>query len=157
VLTGVLISPQVRLAILQPAGGGDSQRVREGKSPEGAAGWRLIEVQPRRVVFEGANGQSTLDLRTFGASATDRDEIARAVPGARPPPPTATAAAAAAAASADAAAAVPPQNEQQRIEAIRKRIEARRAQLRTQQNRPQTPSPSSSLSPPSSSSSSSSE
>jgi general secretion pathway protein N len=154
VLTGVLISPQVRLAILQPTGGGDSQRVREGKSPEGAAGWRLIEVQPRRVVFEGANGQSTLDLRTFGASATDRDEIARAVPGARPPPPTATAAAAA---SADAAAAVPPQNEQQRIEAIRKRIEARRAQLRTQQNRPQTPSPSSSLSPPSSSSSSSSE
>lgn len=141
VLTGVLISPQVRLAILQPAGGGEPQRVREGKSPEGAAGWRLIEVQPRRAVFEGANGQSTLDLRTFGTSAEERAEIARAVPGARPPPP-----ASAAPAAATAADVAPPQNDQQRIEAIRKRIEARRAQLRAQQNSQQTPSSSSSSS-----------
>lgn len=125
VLTGVLISPQVQLAILQPTGGGESQRVQVGKSPEGAAGWRLVEVQPRRAVFEGGSGQSTLDLRTFGASDADREAIAQAAPGARPPP-----------AASDAAAAAPaaPQNEQQRIEAIRRRIEARRAQIRAQQN-----------------------
>ncbi|MBN8265628.1 MAG: general secretion pathway protein GspN, partial [Xanthomonadales bacterium] len=86
VLTGVLISPQVQLAILQPTGGGESQRVQVGKSPEGVAGWRLVEVQPRRAVFEGGSGQSTLELRTFGASDADREAIARAAPGARPPP-----------------------------------------------------------------------
>lgn len=125
VLTGVLISPQVQLAILQPTGGGESQRVQVGKSPEGVAGWRLVEVQPRRAVFEGGSGQSTLELRTFGASDADREAIARAAPGARPPP---------AASDAAPAPATSPQNEQQRIEAIRKRIEARRAQIRAQQN-----------------------
>lgn len=125
VLTGVLISPQVQLATLQPTGGGESQRVQVGKSPEGAAGWRLVEVQPRRAVFEGGGGQSTLELRTFGASDADREAIARAAPGARPPP---------AASDAAPAPATSPQNEQQRIEAIRKRIEARRAQIRAQQN-----------------------
>ena len=125
ILTGVLISPQVQLAVVQPTGGGNPQRVRVGKSPEGAAGWRLVEVQPRRAVFEGGGGQTTLELRTFGASDADREAIARAAPGARPPP---------AASDAAPTPATSPQNEQQRIEAIRKRIEARRAQIRAQQN-----------------------
>ena len=88
ILTGVLISPQVRLAVLQPSGGGEAQRVQVGKAPEGAAGWRLVDVQPRRVIFEGAGGQSTLDLRTFGgAGASDP----AAVPRASTPAPVATA------------------------------------------------------------------
>ena len=60
ILTGVLISPQVQLAVLQPSGGGEAQRVRVGKSPEGAAGWRLLEVQPRRAIFEGGSGEGRL-------------------------------------------------------------------------------------------------
>lgn len=124
ILTGVLISPQVRLAILQPHSGGESQRVQVGKSPEGAIGWRLVEVQPRRAIFEGAGGQATLDLRTFGSAGnpvmagqgTKRDgDSAQAIP----PPP-----------AGDEAG----QTEQQRIETIRKRIEARRAQMRAAQN-----------------------
>ena len=121
ILTGVLISPQVRLAIVQPTSGGEAQRVREGSTPEGANGWRLLEVQPRRVIFEGSSGQVTLDLRTFGGSAPPPVPIARN--------------------AADAASAVPPpppppvadqgpQSEAARIETIRRRIEARRAQLR---------------------------
>ena len=119
ILTGVLISPQVRLATLQPRGGGEPQRVREGSSPEGANGWRLLEVQPRRVVFEGSSGQVTLDLRTFGGSGQAPGAVAVPAAAVPPPPPVAQ--------GADAA---PPQSEAARIETIRRRIEARRAQLR---------------------------
>lgn len=119
ILTGTLITPTLRLAVLQPSAGGDAQRVREGEVPEGAAGWRLIEVQPRRAVFEGSGGQMTLDLRTFGApgappSATPAD----AGGGAAPAPD-----AAAAPAADDAATAA-------QVDDIRRRIEERRAQLR---------------------------
>lgn len=125
VLTGVLISPQVQLAVLQPSGGGDAQRVRVGSSPEGGAGWRLVEVQPRRAIFEGAGGQSALDLRTFGeaggpvATPVARPQPNAAVANAVPPPRPQT--------------ADEPQDEEARIDAIRKRIEARRAQLRAGQ------------------------
>ncbi|HWS78330.1 MAG TPA: hypothetical protein VN205_08145 [Thermomonas sp.] len=127
ILTGVLISPQVQLAVLQPSGGGDAQRVRVGKAPEGAAGWRLIEVQPRRAIFEGGGGQSALDLRTFGdagapaATAMPMGSPAPAPTVATAPPPR------------PEAAAEEPQNQEARIEAIRKRIEARRAQMRAGQ------------------------
>ena len=118
VLTGVLISPQVRLAILQPGNGGPAQRVREGAAPEGAAGWRLVEVQPRRVLFDGPGGRMALDLRVFGAPA--------------PPPAASVEAAPAAEPDADK-----PGDEQRRIDDLRRRIEARRAQL--QQQQPSTP------------------
>lgn len=127
-LTGVLISPQVRLAILQPAAGGESQRVRQGQAPEGAAGWTLVDVQPRRVVFEGGSGQMALELQPDAradAAATGTSDAAT--------PRAAAAAADAAARAADAAAdavASPAPDEQRRIEEIRRRIEARRAQLR---------------------------
>lgn len=125
-LTGVLISPQVRLAILTPAAGGESQRVREGDVPEGAAGWRLVEVQPRRVVLDGPGGQTTLEMRTFGVagmpSTAMRDADVRIDAAAPPPPPP-------------AAESAPAPDEARRIEDIRRRIEARRAQLRQQ---PQT-------------------
>lgn len=121
ILTGVLISPQVRLAIVQPTSGGEAQRVREGSTPEGANGWRLLEVQPRRVIFEGSGGQVTLDLRAFGGSGPAPTAVARnaadAAGTAPPPPPPPV---------ADQA----PQSEAARIETIRRRIEARRAQLR---------------------------
>lgn len=129
VLTGVLISPQVRLAILQPTAGGTSLRVREGAVPEGAPGWRLLEVQPRRAVFEGPGGQTTLDLRTFGVAGDPTP--ARAVDA----PQAATAAASAMRAASAADAAVDnaqASDDARRIEDIRRRIEARRAQLQSQ-------------------------
>lgn len=126
VLTGVLISPQVRLAILQPSGGGDSQRVREGAAPEGAADWRLLEVQPRRALFEGPGGQLALELRAFGVagSAEPRADVGTPRPMVLPPPqPDAPQVQAAREATPDDA---------RRIDDIRRRIEARRAQLRQQ-------------------------
>ena len=132
-LTGVLISPQVRLAILQPTGGGESQRVREGSAPEGAAGWRLVEVQPRKALFEGGNGQATLDLRAFGDAGALGGQVA-AMSAQPPPPPVPTVISAddrnaASAANAEGGRTAPV-DQQARIEAIRRRIEARRAQMR---------------------------
>ncbi|MBV2209734.1 MAG: hypothetical protein KUL77_09245 [Thermomonas sp.] len=120
-LTGVLISPNARLAMLQPSGGGDTQRVREGAEPEGATGWRLLEVQPRRAVFEGPGGQVTLDLRTQGGTgkATSMDAEAAAVGAVPPPPPPPPPSSAAS-------------TDQSRVEDIRRRIEARRAELQQQ-------------------------
>ena len=145
ILTGVLISPQVRLAILQPTAGGNSQRVRVGNSPEGAGGWRLIDVQPRRAVFEGGGGQSTLDLRTFGAPGMPPQAVSA---NANANADAAARAAADAQGAAESAAAGPPlppptPAEQARIEELRKRIEARRAQLRANQTQPATVAPNS--------------
>ncbi len=141
ILTGVLISPQVRLAILQPTNGGESQRVREGNSPEGVTGWRLIAVQPRRVVFQGNGGESTLDLRTFGDDATGEKGALTGTN--NPSDGTAVAigaAVAAAQAASDAADAAPvASTDAARIDAIRKRIEARRAQMRNAD--PNSPAP----------------
>ena len=125
ILTGVLISPQVRMAFLQPTGGGESVRVREGASPEGAPGWRLVDVQPRRAVFAGNGTESSLDLRVFAKATAD----------------------AAGTATQDAADAAPvPISEAARIETIRKRIEARRAQM--QGNTPDSRAPTTSSAPP---------
>lgn len=129
-LTGVLISPSLRMAILQPSAGGASQRVREGHAPEGANGWRLLEVRPRSALFDGPGGQMTLELRTFGAAGMP--------PKPEPVAADATADAAAEASNAAAAAATaaelpPPRQDAAGIDDIRRRIEARRAQLRQQQ------------------------
>ncbi len=134
ILTGVVISPQVQLAILQPTAGGESQRVRVGRSPEGADGWQLLSLEPRRAIFAGGGSQLTLDLRTYGDAGK---------PGTQRVPETgvvgASVADANAAAGAASTAALPappppdaavPQTDQARIEAIRQRIEARRAQQR---------------------------
>ena len=138
VLTGVLISPQVRLAMLQPTGGGDAQRVREGHAPEGASGWRLVEVQPRMAIFEASDGsRSNLDLRTFGAAGAASPP--RSASDAVAPSPTPVPAAPAAVAAATAANEAVP--DQARIEAIRRRIEARRAQLRAGAAQSTTPNP----------------
>ena len=141
ILTGVLISPQVQLAVVQPTGGGNPQRVRVGKSPEGAAGWRLVDVQPRRAVFEGASGQTALDLRNFGNPGSP--PAAAAQPQSQQPQPAASRTVPV---RVDPASAQQPQDQEARIEAIRKRIEARRAQLRAGQNG--SSAPASSTQPP---------
>lgn len=135
ILTGVLISPQVQLAILQPTGGGESQRVRVGKSPVGAAGWQLLSLEPRRAIFGGGGSQVTLDLRAYG------DAGKASMP--RAPEPGVAAAVAEAAAAAEAAAsnAPAPQTDQARIESIRRRIEARRAQQRAAGQTSGSPTP----------------
>lgn len=169
VLSSVLITPSLRLAIVQPAQGGEGLRVKVGDAPAGFAGWRLVELEPRRAVFDGPEGRRELALRVFdGTGGQPPTAVAPGAPGPVPMvPPAGPAAprttggnqapvampsvpgqapmpapspAAGAPASADAAsAAQPAPTTDQQMEAIRQRIEQRRAQLRQQQAQPTTP------------------
>ena len=128
ILTSVLIAPPLRLAIVQPEGGGDGIRVREGASADEFPEWRLVELAPRSAVFEGPGGRRTLELRTFdgtgGEPPSHAPGAARQPPQPRPVPPSPEDPMA-----TDAAEPAPTQVQNQ-AEAIRQRIEARRAQMR---------------------------
>lgn len=129
-LTSVLIAPPLRMAIVQPEGGGDGIRVREGASADEFPEWRLVELAPRSAVFEGPGGRRTLELRTFDGTGGEPPSRAPGTTGPPPPRPAiAPPADAMDAAEADAGAPTPTQVQSQ-AEAIRKRIEARRAQMR---------------------------
>ncbi len=154
VLTSVLITPQVQMAIVQPAAGGESIRMKMDEAPAEAQGWRLVSVQPRAATFIGPQGEKTLELRTFdgkGGTAptqsaqvtivTDQPDTAPDLSAGVPP-------AEAPAVMTDADEAVKPQQQgstledrpmtpEQQMDAIRRRIEQRRAQLRQQQQQQQ--------------------
>ena len=131
VLTSVLITPRLKLAIIQPADGGMPARVRLDQAPESHPAWRLVGLGERSAVFEGPEGQRTLELRVYDGvggerptpldpTATD-DRVPVEPPPAAPVPPPA---------KVDDAAAAPPPTDQAQMEAIRNRIEQRRARLR---------------------------
>lgn len=138
-LTSVLITEHLQLAIVRDNASGASRRVRLGEALEGSA-WRLIDLHPRQAVFEGPGGQRTLDLRIFdGRSgdaptpvATTGDNKAPPPIDAIPPPP-APPVPVPDASPAPIAQAIPKPDtsgEKDQVEAIRRRIEARRAQMR---------------------------
>ena len=155
VLTSVLITPQVQMAIVQPAAGGDSIRMKIDEAPAEAQGWRLVSVQPRAATFIGPQGEKTLELRVFDGKGgvaptqsapvtivTDEPDTAADISAGVPPPPEPPAV------MTDADEAVKPQQQgstledrpmtpEQQMDAIRRRIEQRRAQLRQQQQQQQ--------------------
>jgi general secretion pathway protein N len=162
ILTSVLITPQVRMAIVQPSGGGESIRMKLGEAPDEAQGWRLVSIEPRSAVFEGPQGQKSLELRTFNGTggetptAVNTEAPANARPvgvtvqqparATRPAAPATTNRAATAPAPTPQPATPPttgsdladtPMTPEAQMEAIRKRIEARRAQLREEAQRQQ--------------------
>ncbi len=148
VLTSILISSTVQLAILKPpADGAQSVRVKMGDAVETAPQWTLASLQPRSAVFRGPEGEKTLELRVFngvgGAAPTTPAPTAvinETMPGPggvvqppqpapdAPPPPTSIAQPTPAIASNNGGAV----STEAQLDAIRKRIEARRAQIRQQ-------------------------
>lgn len=163
VLTSVLITPDLKMAILQPADGSESVRVKLGEVPESHPAWRLSALDPRKAVFEGPEGRREMDLRVYdGQGGQPPTAVAGpqpqqppnpAVPNTRPPPPppqpqpvarsgngpspstnpSGQVAPVTNSTTAISPAGSEPMTEQAQMEAIRKRIEARRAQLRQQQ------------------------
>lgn len=142
-LTSVLITSRLQLAILTSNQGATSYRVRVGETVQGS-NWRLVQLEPRRAVIEGPSGQRVLELRVFdgkggepptpmaaapGSAASrqnngDSGQGAQSSSGMPPSPSTAT---------PDLATQSPPQGVQdEQVEAIRRRIEARRAQMRAE-------------------------
>jgi general secretion pathway protein N len=60
-LTGIILTPQVRIALLHDKDGKQGLRVREGQTlPDGSA--TLVEVKSRAVIFDGAQGRTELKL-----------------------------------------------------------------------------------------------
>jgi general secretion pathway protein N len=151
-LTSVIITPRLRLAIVEPSSGGESVRVREGETAEGLGGWRLLELRPRAAVFEGPGGRRELDLRVWAGGGEGAAPVNMPAPPAQPPadvPPPPSAEPARRPLSAQGASPVPdappsapasgapastavatPADTQAQMDAIRRRIEERRAQLR---------------------------
>ncbi|WP_394003827.1 hypothetical protein ACF3M1_03055 [Luteimonas sp. WGS1318] len=167
VLTSVLRTPDFAMAILQPAGGGESIRLRVGEAPPEASNWALDSVDARSAVFVGPEGPRTLELRVYDgvggqpptpmrapvAASADRAQAdtgggrnrampaqqQQAAPRAAPPTRAGSAAASTAEAQppqAPAAAMDPAQPatdaagpSEAQVEAIRRRIEERRARL----------------------------
>ncbi|MGH8084213.1 MAG: type II secretion system protein XpsN [Lysobacter sp.] len=159
VLTSVLITPQLEMAILQPREGGESVRVRLDHAPQSHPAWRLVGLDQRSAVFEGPEGPLTLQLRVYDgvggerptAVARPRQADRSRIPIIPPPragrvddavakPPAAVESAAAATPEApaedevaDDAGFADEMTEQAQMDAIRERIEARRDQLRNEQ------------------------
>lgn len=138
-LTSVVMTGAVKIAIVTDNKSGNSQSVKVGDMLSGdSSDWKLVELAPRKAVFEGPQGRSEADLRVFDGSggqaptptavavAPDQSKAQRAAP---PPPDPA------------GNAAPPPQPEgeqmtpEQRSEMIRKRIEERRRQMREEAER----------------------
>ena len=66
VLTSVIISGDTKIAILLDKKTNKSQSVKLGSALAGEqAGWKLIELEPRKAVFEGPSGKTEAGLRVF--------------------------------------------------------------------------------------------
>ena len=144
-LTGVLMTPSLRMAIIQPAGGGEPERLEVGEAPEAAPSWRLVALSARAAVFEGPEGEQSLPLRSYDGSADVRAGMPRPpAPRRVPAPPEAGGMEEGNAPPVDAVedpgkAAPPATSAQEQMEAIRKRIEARREQIRREAQGTQPP------------------
>ena len=164
VLTSVLITPDFKMAILQSPDGAQSLRVKLGEAPEAQPAWRLNALSARSAVFVGPEGERTLDLRVFNGVGGEPPTATRppepqpvGVPVIPPPErpvanadeqpgPQGPAVASGEPPKPQTAAPAAAMTEQAQMDAIRKRIEARRAQLRQealleqqQQQKPQQP------------------
>ena len=153
VLTSVLLTPNFKMAIVQPAAGGESIRMKLDESPAEAQGWRLVDLGPRSAVFAGPQGEKHLELRAFdGKGGTAPTRTTPRTSAQMPPPQPVTMQ------DADEAVAMPepvaveepapatppqtgstlpdtPMTPEAQMDAIRKRIEERRAQLREEAQR----------------------
>ena len=150
-LTSVMITSNLQVAILTDNKDASSRRVRMGETVAGSS-WRLVQLEPRRALLEGPTGQRELLLRVFdgkggqaptpnvaGAETQDVPDgegkagatrppaqpqpLVGAAPSNEPGQPTAI---------KPAQAATAEITQEQQVEAIRRRIEARRAQMRAE-------------------------
>lgn len=154
VLTSVMITPTFKMAIIQaPDNRTPPLRIKLGEAHESLPTWHLRSLDARSALFVGPEGERRLQLRVYTGVGGEAP-TAVAAPAPRPagepvqpepvqPPPTPGVSEADQAAPSPEAVPVPqtnstqaqsppaqPMTEQAQMEAIRKRIEARRAQLR---------------------------
>lgn len=146
VLTSVILTPTFKMAIIQPPDDSTPPlRIKLGEADESLPAWHLQSLDARSAVFVGPEGERRLDLRVFngvgGEAPTAVTSSATPTPKGQPvvspqaaetPGPPQGPAVSPPVAPATPSRATPnqPMTEQAQMDAIRKRIEARRAQLR---------------------------
>lgn len=134
-LTSVILTPTIKLAIITDNRDGKSQTVRVGEALEGEQSvWQLKELQPRKAVFAGPDGNASVDLRVFDGSGAQAPTPSQTRADARPDGLV----------EADGSDQAEPPSEpvagevmtaEQRSEMIRRRIEERRRQMREEAER----------------------
>lgn len=119
-LTGIILTPGLRMALLHDRNGDKQVRLREGESlPDGSV--KLVQIQPRSALFDAPSGRTELKLPAgapIDAPKVDRGGKAGDSPPAPPPPPPE-------ADSAQGSAAV--QAESPAVQRLRQNIQKRRA------------------------------
>lgn len=140
VLTSVILSGDTKIAIVLDKKTNKSQSVALGGALAGEqSGWKLVELEARKAVFEGPTGRTDAGLRVFDGQGGEAPTAM-----APPPPPAGTDPNAAPPAQpqpdAQATAGLnQPQGQAQtpesRAELIRRRIEERRRQMREEAER----------------------
>ena len=132
-LTSIIMTPDVKLAIVKNNDTGESEVIRIGRPLAGEQnGWKLVEVSARGATFEGQGlGRQALELAVNEASSG----VQKVAPGAAVPqgkellvPPNVQ----------PSEKEPPPENDaasQAHAEEIRRRIEERRRQLREEAER----------------------
>jgi general secretion pathway protein N len=134
VLTSVILTADAKIGIFLDKKTNKSQSIRVGASLQGEqSGWKLVELAPRKAVFEGPTGRNEADLRVFdgqGGEAPTPIASAAVSPdaGAQPNADGTVAA-------PNAAAGTQAQTPESRAELIRRRIEERRRQMREEAER----------------------
>lgn len=136
-LTSIILTPDVKLAIVKNNDTGESEVVRVGRPLAGEQnGWTLVEVSPRGATFEGQGlGRQALELAVNEKSAGVQ----------LTPSPAGSNKSATAPANAPASKQAPaPETDaaaQAHAEEIRRRIEERRRQLREEAERMRSEQP----------------
>jgi len=131
-LTGIVLTPQLRLALIQDKAKNLTVSLREGMPMPGDQGdWTLTELKPRSAIFKQAPGGEEVEVELTTAVASQKPPAAGkpGKPGAsgQPPPPKGNAAATA----ATAANGTNPGAAEQ----LQRRIEERRRQMRDEAER----------------------
>lgn len=130
-IAGIVITPEMKLAMVSDKQAEKTFVMREGMSLEGdQAAWKLNTIQPRRVSFVSVDGRQTdleLKVNTQGlASSTadnrQREQASQAQPEGEQAPP-------------EAAQREASEEARARAEEIRRRVAERRAQLRAEAER----------------------
>ncbi len=124
-LTGVVILPGLRMALLREKSSGRTLRVREGQSAGGAT---VIEVKPRSAVVEAGGARSELVLKPGAAPTAEAEDNAAAGPTPFETVPAQEGAIPQAAPDAAAPVPVQPIGADARARMLKARIEQRRRQ-----------------------------
>lgn len=129
-LTGIVLTPQLHLALIQDKAKNSTISLREGMPMPGDQGdWTLTELKPRSAIFKQAPGGEEVEVELTTAVASQKAPSAAKPgrPGApnAPPPPRGGAAAPVAANGTNPGAA----------EQLQRRIEERRRQMRDEAER----------------------